>query len=377
MGINHTKSKNLGAHALIFNGKDLREFGVHVSGEGTFTAPERDVEYVSIPGRDGDLLVDNGRFLNVTMSYSCGITENFDENFSRMKAWLQRDPGYHRLTDSYHPEEFRMASFVAAIKPDMDAYNESGRFSLEFVCKPQRFTVVGDTPVRYYPVVYGSLDPETGASTASTGMCRLEHVEVIADSTFSVEVNYPESSGQEAIIAFYTRAMNLLSISTVVADVGRIAFSGEVPQTASYAQVAWTFGASSVVLRNNGVETDYDDYGAIIVNPEAFTARPVITLGDGENATIDMNGTRIAIAEYRNAAQRDRITVDCDMQDCYSDGLNMNSYVSLFMSDGGIAYAYPLFQPGKNTIQTSGYPVAMATDSTIKYLEITPRWWRT
>ena len=321
--------------------------------------------------------MDNGRFLNVTVSYACGITHDFDENFSRMKAWLQHAPGYHRLTDSYHPEEFRMASFVAAIKPDMDAYNESGRFSLEFVCKPQRFTVIGDTPIRYYPVVYGSLDPETGANTVTPGMCRLEHIEVVADSIFSVEVNYPESSGQEAIIAFYTRAMNLLAISTVVADVGRIAFSGEVPQTASYAQVAWTFGASSVALRNNGVETGYDDYGAVIVNPEAFTARPMITLGGSENTTIDMNGTRIAIAEYKNAAQRDRITVDFDMQDCYSDGLNMNSYVSLHTAEGGVAYSFPQLLPGRNTIITSGYPVASTSPSAIEYMEITPRWWRT
>ena len=377
MGVNHTMDHNFGAHALIFNGKDLREFGVHVSGEGTFTAPERDVEYVSIPGRDGDLLVDNGRFLNAPASYACGITRDFDENFSRLKAWLLREPGYHRLEDSYHPDEFRLAAFVAAIKPDMDAYNESGRFSLEFVCKPQRFTVVGDTPVRYYPVACGGLDTTTGANTADAEMCRLGYIEVTAGADLSFSAVYAEDERQTAVIAIYDQGKSLLSISTAVAVNGIISFSAQIPVTGYYAQVSWPMATESVVIGNAGVETAYDDYGVAIRNPEAFTARPLITVSGGENTVLDMNGTRVRITEYRNAAQCGSISVDCDLQDSYHESRNMNRFVSLFTSEGGIAYEYPAFPPGESTIHTSEYPVATAAESSIEYMEITPRWWHT
>ncbi len=377
MGVNHTRDRNIGAHAITFNGKDLREFGVHVSGDGTFSAPERDVEYVTIPGRNGDLLVDNGRFQNVTVSYSCGITANFDSNYSRLKAWLQHDPGYHRLTDSHHPDEYRMASFVEAIKPDMDAYNETGRFSLEFVCKPQRFTLKGDIPVRYYPVAYGSLDRSTGGNTTQTGMARLGYIEVRPGSEFFYSAEYDSSGEKKAIIAFYTGGKALLSVSEVPSVDGTISFSGRVPATAAYAQVAWTFGVSGAVIRNAGVETAYDDYGPVIENPELFMARPRIDIGNGENATIDMNGTRITISPYRNMTGCSFITVDCDLQDCYNEDRNMNAYVSLSSSDGGIAYKYPAFEPGDNAIRTSGYPVATAASPEIDYLEVTPRWWHT
>ena len=377
MGVNHTKDRNIGAHVLTFNGKDLREFGVHISGDGTFTAPERDVEYVTVPGRDGDLLVDNRRFLNVTVSYSCGITADFDSNFARLKAWLQHDPGYHRLTDSHHPDEYRMASFVTAIKPDMDAYNETGRFSLEFVCKPQRFTLAGDMPVRYYPVEYGSLNASTGGNTAQTGMARLGYIEVSPGSEFSLSAAYKSGSQQKAILAFYTGGKEKLSVSTISAVNRIVSYSGQIPATAAYAQVAWTFGVSGVVIRNAGVETAYDDYGPVIENAELFMSRPRIDIGNGENATIDMNGTRITVSTYRNVTGCNFITIDCDLQDCYNGDRNMNAFVSLYSADGGIAYEYPAFVPGDNAIRTSGYPVATAASPAIDYLEVTPRWWHT
>ena len=378
MGVNHTRGKNIGDHTLSFNGKDLREFGLHISGDGTFTAPSRDVEYVTIPGRDGDLIIDNGRFLNVTVSYACGITGDFDEQFSKLKSWLQQDVGYHQLEDSYHPEEFRMAAFVEAIKPEMEPYNESGRFSLEFVCKPQRFLLAGNIPVKYYPVTCGSIDEETGESTEDASMCRLEHAEVIPGTDFQVEIAYSEDDGQQAIVAVYDPAMELIYIETVPVEDGTISYSIEVPAPSGYiAQVAWTRGASGITITNDGVSTSYSDDGLIINNPTLFASKPLITVGNGEGEKFTVNETKISVSEYRNATQCMKLSVDCDVQDCYLGSVNLNPYVSFTTLSGGIAYEYPKFNPGKNEIITSTYPTAAAAESAIEYLEITPRWWRT
>ena len=51
---------------FTFDGKTSTDFGMYISGSGTYNAPERDVTTYNIPGRNGDLIVDNGRFLNTT-----------------------------------------------------------------------------------------------------------------------------------------------------------------------------------------------------------------------------------------------------------------------------------------------------------------------
>jgi hypothetical protein len=208
-------------------------------------------------------------------------------------------------------------------------------------------------------------------------MSRLGYIEVSPGSEFSLSAAYKSGSQQKAILAFYTGGKEKLSVSTIAAVNRIVSYSGRVPATAAYAQVAWTFGVSGVVIRNGGVETTYDDYGPVIENPELFTARPRIDIGNGENATIDMNGTRITISPYRNVTGCDSVTIDCDPQDCYNGDRNMNAFVSLYSADGGIAYEYPAFSPGDSSIRTSGYPVATAASPAIDYLEVTPRWWHT
>jgi phage-related protein len=42
---------------FVFDYNDSRDFGVYISGQGTFNAPGREYENIAVPGRDGDLLV--------------------------------------------------------------------------------------------------------------------------------------------------------------------------------------------------------------------------------------------------------------------------------------------------------------------------------
>ena len=49
-------------HSIIFGGVDSADYGIYISGEGVFNAPRRDVEMAAIPGRNGDLALDHGRY---------------------------------------------------------------------------------------------------------------------------------------------------------------------------------------------------------------------------------------------------------------------------------------------------------------------------
>ncbi|MBQ7563920.1 MAG: hypothetical protein IJT16_08020 [Lachnospiraceae bacterium] len=129
---------------FTFDGKSSRDFEVWISGNGTFNTPERDVERVPVPGRNGEVTFDNGRFNNIDITYPAFINGDFRENFDAFKAYLHSRIGYKRLSDSYHPEYFRLAQFIASINPEMTALNRAGRFEVTFNCDPRRFLVSGE-----------------------------------------------------------------------------------------------------------------------------------------------------------------------------------------------------------------------------------------
>lgn len=134
---------NVPFHYFIFNGKSSLDFNTKISGNGTYAAPERDIEKQEVPGRSGDLLIDNGKFKNIKVPYDAFITEDFDRSIAGLRAFLLSTSGYSKLEDTYHPGEFRLAAFAGPFDPEVYAVS-SGKFTLEFDCMPQRFLKSGE-----------------------------------------------------------------------------------------------------------------------------------------------------------------------------------------------------------------------------------------
>ncbi len=132
---------------FLFNGQSSDSFGIYISGGQTFNSPEKDVESIEIPGRNGNLTISRNRFKNITVSYPTFIRRKFAENSGAARAWLLGADGYCRLEDSYHPDYFRMAQFSGPLDFDMRFLNYSGEADLAFDCKPQRFLKSGEHPV--------------------------------------------------------------------------------------------------------------------------------------------------------------------------------------------------------------------------------------
>lgn len=125
------------------------QFGVWISGEGTFNAPERDIEFVEIPGRSGDLILENNRFRNIEITYPAFISKGFESRFDIFKAALLSKKGYKVLQDTYHPDEFRLAAYSGPMEPQTGPYNRAGTFDIVFRCKPQRYLVSGTTTTTF------------------------------------------------------------------------------------------------------------------------------------------------------------------------------------------------------------------------------------
>lgn len=130
---------------LTFGGFDSRDYGVYISGDGVFNAPSRNYNFIAIPGKDGDIVGPSYRLQNMTVTYPCFIYSNFAENLKNFRAMLMSQIGYKQLIDSYHPNEFRLATFTGPLSVEVQPRHDVGEFDLEFTCKPQRFLVSGET----------------------------------------------------------------------------------------------------------------------------------------------------------------------------------------------------------------------------------------
>ena len=116
-----------------------------------YATPERDYEVVHIPGRNGDLVIDNGSYQNVTRKYSISVGE-IDGNFTTLAAgvseWLHSACVYARLEDSYESDYFRLAYYVADAEME-NLFHQAGKMSIEFNCKPARFLKAGERAVPF------------------------------------------------------------------------------------------------------------------------------------------------------------------------------------------------------------------------------------
>ena len=136
---------------FTLDGVDSRDFGVYISGQGTFGAPRKAYTYHSVPGRSGDLIGSEKRFENLELHYPAFIYSNFRQNVSDLRNFLLSRDGYVRLEDTYNPDEFRLASYTGEFAPEVTKRNDAGNFDLVFNCMPQRWLKSGETAITGSP----------------------------------------------------------------------------------------------------------------------------------------------------------------------------------------------------------------------------------
>lgn len=131
-------------NSFIFNGQSSADFGLIISQKDIYSAPARDQSFVSVPGRNGDVIVDNNRYENATVYYTVGC-KDIKNKATALKLWLCK-PGYFRLTDTYQPSYFRMAAFASALPID-EVLENVGQAKIVFNCKPFMYSVAGEDTI--------------------------------------------------------------------------------------------------------------------------------------------------------------------------------------------------------------------------------------
>ena len=134
---------------FTFDGVKSLDYNIGITGSAVYNAPTRDVEMISIPGRDGEYALDHGRFNNIEITYPSGYGDTSQTNFatqmSNLRNQLASRVGYKRLEDEYNPDEYRMAIYKSGLEVSPVQYSRAGQFDITFDCKPQRFLKSGET----------------------------------------------------------------------------------------------------------------------------------------------------------------------------------------------------------------------------------------
>ena len=128
-----------------FDGVQSSDYGVYISGNGTFDAPERDFEAVEVPGRNGILTLDNGRFQLQRHKYPAFVVPPFRDNVRGLRNALMSKRGAHRLTDTYNTDEFYMAYYERGLEVDPEKNLKVGAMDIIFTRDPRRFLITGET----------------------------------------------------------------------------------------------------------------------------------------------------------------------------------------------------------------------------------------
>lgn len=199
---------------LVYAERNLIEFGVlQVDSIDAWPKPLRKLTKVSVPGRNGDLLIDEGTFENVTIPYKLIIPYGFRQNYLNLASFLCSIAGYKRLEYSGDPEVYRMARVQNDLQPTAGAFIRNGSFVVSFDCKPQRWLKSGENWVSFassggifnptsqkaQPIIriYGTGTIMIGSKTITVNTAGTEYIDFDCETLDASEGAYNRNSNIE------------------------------------------------------------------------------------------------------------------------------------------------------------------------------------
>lgn len=136
---------------FTYNDRSSADFGLHIEKKDVFSAPEYDVDFISIPGRSGDIINPNRRFSNIKVTYTVFLARKNAAALAAVlrdiKGWLYSEPDrYHEITDSYDAEYFRYGVISGNLDIE-EQLNKIGCFTVTFNCKPFKYSFAGQQTI--------------------------------------------------------------------------------------------------------------------------------------------------------------------------------------------------------------------------------------
>lgn len=261
-------------NSIVFGGINSSTYGIYISGEGVWNAPERDAETIQIPGRNGEYVLDKGNFKNIEVTYPAFNQEtsynDFRTKVDNFRNAISSLKGYQRLTDSFHPDEYRMAAFIGGLEVDPVLYNDKAmQVSITFNCKPQRFLTSGETQSNV-----------TSGGTITNPTLFESHPLLLVDGYGDFDINGEEITIQQGAV-----------MGNTTLDFSEVETRSDTSNGANYVLTATATNLSTVALNGNHIVL----HGS---TPQAdiFFNASGMTLSDVSNINIvDGSGGKISL----------------------------------------------------------------------------------
>jgi len=128
---------------FIFNGRSSKEFNLVVTKVRRYDTPERDIETIMVPGRDGALYIDNGSYGPRKIEIECYIKSDVSKYSRLIDGWLYRNFGINKLFFTDEADVFYEGMCINKI-----SFEETFKFFNEckivFECKPFKKSFSGE-----------------------------------------------------------------------------------------------------------------------------------------------------------------------------------------------------------------------------------------
>ena len=131
--------------SFTFNGVSSTTHGLRVTSDYVINSTGNDVETVSVPGRDGDLLISKNRLKSVNIELPCTVlsSRKLTDAESDISNWLNVD-GYKDLTLSWDPDFIYRSAFIETFEI-ASLMRQFGKVKLNFLTYPVKFYKQGRT----------------------------------------------------------------------------------------------------------------------------------------------------------------------------------------------------------------------------------------
>ena len=134
-----------------YSGVKSSDMGLRIEKKNVFSAPKYDLSFQEIPGRNGDLIIPNGRYPNIQITYTVFLpaktAAELADKVTAVKNWLYAGQDrYHELRDTYDTKFTRKAVFANKLNIE-DELGKIGTFTVSFSCQPFRYAVDGQSDV--------------------------------------------------------------------------------------------------------------------------------------------------------------------------------------------------------------------------------------
>lgn len=135
---------------ITFNGVSSDSLGVVVEHAPDYQIAEPNIENITIPGRNGNILIHDGSYKNVNRSYEIAFvdsdTSTYRDRARAVAEWLFSPTQYSRLEDTYESDYYREAMCISSVSIT-NILERAGRCTVDFNCKPQRYFKSGENAI--------------------------------------------------------------------------------------------------------------------------------------------------------------------------------------------------------------------------------------